>query len=77
MQIEIETYKITIAKKDREIVKIAGEYDPYNKAVYRVVTAGGRILRRPTSYEYQKIWKAEGLKTMEKYGKEREGEKSV
>lgn len=55
MELKIKTFKIKISKNEKEVIMISGVYD--TQAVYRIVIGEGNILRRPTSYEYQKIYR--------------------
>ena len=58
MNLNIKTFKIKISKIEREALMIKGKYD--DNSIYRIVIGEGNILRRPTSYEYQKIYKKLG-----------------
>ena len=55
MELKIKTFKIKISKVEKEVVMISG-HRYSGKTDYRITENG--ILRRPTSYEYQKIYKA-------------------
>ena len=53
MELNIKTFKIKIKKNEKEVVMITGHRFSGNTD-YRITENG--ILRRPTSYEYQKIY---------------------
>ena len=53
MEASIKTFKIKIKKDEREIVMFYGGFA--TKPMYRITN--GKEMRRPTSYEYQKIYK--------------------
>jgi len=53
MELKISTFKIKISKHEKEVVMFTGGFASHTD--YRVVE--GAIMRRPTSYEYQKIYK--------------------
>jgi len=53
MELKISTFKIKISKREKEVVMFTGGFASH--ADYRI--AEGAIMRRPTSYEYQKIYK--------------------
>lgn len=53
MEARIKTFKIKIKKDEREVVMFYGGYATY--PVYRIIN--GKEMRRPTSYEYQKIYR--------------------
>lgn len=52
MELNIKTFKIKIKKNEKTVVMITGGFS--SKTDYRI-TENGK-LRRPTSYEYQKIY---------------------
>jgi len=54
MELSIKTFKIKIKKNEKEVVMFKGRFN--DCADYRVIIGEGNILRRPTSYEYQKIY---------------------
>jgi len=53
MELKITTFKIKIKKNEKDIVMISGGFASHTD--YRVTE--GNQMRRPTSYEYQKIYK--------------------
>ena len=52
MELNIKTFKIKINKNEKEVVMFTTRFGTH--ADYRIVE--GKIMRRPTSYEYQKIY---------------------
>ena len=54
MELNIKTFKIKIKKNEKTVVMITGGYSL--KTYYHITE--NRKLRRPTSYEYQKIYRA-------------------
>ena len=55
MELNIKTFKIKIKKNEKEVVMFKGKFN--DCADYRIIIGEGNILRRPTSYEYQKIYR--------------------
>jgi len=53
MEAGIKTFKIKIKKDEREVVMFYGGFA--TRPMYRITN--GKEMRRPTSYEYQKIYK--------------------
>jgi len=53
MELNIKTFKIKIKKNEKTVVMITGGFS--SKTDYRITE--NNIMRRPTSYEYQKIYK--------------------
>ena len=53
MDLNIKTFKIKIKKNEKEVVMFTGGFASHTD--YRIVQ--NNIMRRPTSYEYQKIYK--------------------
>ena len=53
MELRISTFKIKISKNEKEVVMITGGFSSHTD--YRVIEE--KIMRRPTSYEYQKIYR--------------------
>jgi len=53
MELNIKTFKIKIKKEEKEVIMITGGFSSHTD--YRIVEE--KIMRRPTSYEYQKIYK--------------------
>lgn len=53
MEFKITTFKIKIKKDEKEVVMFSGGFTP--RPAYRIVQ--DKIMRKPTSYEYQKIYK--------------------
>lgn len=53
MEFKVTTFKIKIKQNVREVVMFSGGFA--TKTDYRIVE--GKQMRRPTSYEYQKIYK--------------------
>lgn len=53
MELKIKTFKIKIKRNEREVIMFAGGFASHQN--YRIVE--GKQMRRPTSYEYQKIYK--------------------
>ena len=54
MEFTIDTFKIKIKKEERRILRTRGGFTGYKPKYYVIV---GKKTRRPTSYEYQKIYK--------------------
>ena len=52
MELNIKTFKIKVKKNEKTVVMISGGFSSHTD--YRITENG--ILRRPTSYEYQKIY---------------------
>ena len=53
MELKIKTFKIKIKKDEREVIMFTGGF--VSHIDYRI--AEGKQMRRPTSYEYQKIYR--------------------
>ena len=64
MEASIKTFKIKIKKDEREVVMFYGGFA--TQPMYRITN--GKEMRRPTSYEYQKIYKKlkEGISPRER-----------
>lgn len=54
MKFTIDTFTITVKKEERNILRTRGGFTGYNPKYYVIV---GKKTRRPTGYEYKKIYK--------------------